>query len=286
MKVTIITPTYNSINFLRNNLASVSKQTYNNIEHIIIDNCSVDGTLELAQGFSHISKIISEKDKGIFNAMNKGIANATGDIIGILNSDDYLATEHTIANIVSEFTASNADAIYGNLIYVSNKNPKKIQRVWVAGGFDSKLFYTGWMLPHPTFYVKKEVYEKYGHFDESFRYAADYELILRLALKYRINISPLRDVLVYMLAGGNSNKDLNTRVKVNLEDRRAWETVGLTPKWYTLYAKPLRKIWQYALHYFSVKWLVHIPPAHDNSSFIYENTNQVARVIEINSEKF
>jgi glycosyltransferase len=142
------------------------------------------------------------------------------------------------------------------------------------------------MLPHPTFYVKKEVYEKYGNYNDSFRYAADYEMILRLLLKERITISPMREVIVYMLAGGAGNKDLNTRVKVNLEDRRAWETVGLTPKWYTLYAKPLRKIWQYVLHYFSVKWLVHIPPAHDNSSFIYENTNQVAKVIEINSEKF
>jgi glycosyltransferase involved in cell wall biosynthesis len=286
MKVTIITPTFNSAKTLIHNLNSVARQSYKNIEHIIVDNCSTDGTQALAGGFSHISRIISENDKGIYDAMNKGIANATGDIIGILNSDDYLASEHTIANIVSEFTASNADAIYGNLIYVSNKNPEKIQRVWVAGGYDPKLFYTGWMLPHPTFYVKKEVYEKYGNYNDSFRYAADYEMILRLLLKERITISPMREVIVYMLAGGAGNKDLNTRVKVNLEDRRAWETVGLTPKWYTLYAKPLRKIWQYALHYFSVKWLVHIPPAHDNSSFIYENTNQVAKVIEINSEKF
>ena len=273
MKVTIITPTFNSAKTLIHNLNSVARQSYKNIEHIIVDNCSTDGTQALAGGFSHISRIISENDKGIYDAMNKGIANATGDIIGILNSDDYLASEHTIANIVSEFTASNADAIYGNLIYVSNKNPEKIQRVWVAGGYDPKLFYTGWMLPHPTFYVKKEVYAKYGNYNDSFRYAADYEMILRLLLKERITISPMREVIVYMLAGGAGNKDLNTRVKVNLEDRRAWETVGLTPKWYTLYAKPLRKIWQYALHYFSVKWLVHIPPAHDNESFIKQDVH-------------
>jgi glycosyltransferase involved in cell wall biosynthesis len=273
MKVTIITPTFNSAKTLSHNLNSVARQSYKNIEHIIVDNCSTDGTQALAGGFSHISRIISENDKGIYDAMNKGIDNATGDIIGILNSDDYLASEHTIANIVSEFTASNADAIYGNLIYVSNKNPEKIQRVWVAGGYDPKLFYTGWMLPHPTFYVKKEVYEKYGNYNDSFRYAADYEMILRLLLKERITISPMREVIVYMLAGGAGNKDLNTRVKVNLEDRRAWETVGLTPKWYTLYAKPLRKIWQYALHYFSVKWLVHIPPAHDKESFIKQDVH-------------
>lgn len=273
MKVTIITPTFNSAKTLSHNLNSVARQSYKNIEHIIVDNCSTDGTQALAGGFSHVAQIISENDKGIYDAMNKGIANATGDVIGILNSDDYLASEHTIANIVSEFTASNADAIYGNLIYVSNKNPEKIQRVWVAGGYDPKLFYTGWMLPHPTFYVKKEVYEKYGNYNDSFRYAADYEMILRLLLKEHITISPMREVIVYMLAGGAGNKDLNTRVKVNLEDRMAWETVGLTPKWYTLYAKPLRKIWQYALHYFSVKWLVHIPPAHDKESFIKQDVH-------------
>jgi glycosyltransferase len=286
MKVTIITPTFNSAKTISHNLNSVARQSYKNIEHIIVDNCSTDGTQALAGGFSHIARIISENDKGIYDAMNKGIANATGDIIGILNSDDYLASEHTIANIVSEFTASNADAIYGNLIYVSNKNPEKIQRVWVAGGYDPKLFYTGWMLPHPTFYVKKEVYEKYGNYNDSFRYAADYEMILRLLLKERITISPMREVIVYMLAGGAGNKDLNTRVKVNLEDRRAWQTVGLTPKWYTLHFKPLRKLWQFILHFLIIKWLVHIPPTHNTDSFIYENKNQVARLIDINSDKY
>jgi glycosyltransferase len=286
MKVTIITPTFNSAKTISHNLNSVARQSYKNIEHIIVDNCSTDGTQALAGGFSHIARIISENDKGIYDAMNKGIANATGDIIGILNSDDYLANEHTITNIVSKFKSTNAQATYGNLIYVNNKHPEKIQRVWVAGGYDPKLFYTGWMLPHPTFYVKKEVYEKYGKYNDSFRYAADYEMILRLLLKERITISPMREVIVYMLAGGAGNKDLNTRVKVNLEDRRAWQTVGLTPKWYTLHFKPLRKLWQFILHFLSIKWLVHIPPTHNTDSFIYENKNQVARLIDINSDKY
>ena len=218
--------------------------------------------------------------------MNKGIANATGDIIGILNSDDYLASEHTISNIVSKFKSTNAQATYGNLIYVDNKHPEKIQRVWISGGYDPKLFYSGWMLPHPTFYVKREVYQQYGVYNDSFKYAADYEMILRLLLKHKINIAPMREVIVYMLAGGAGNKDLGTRIKVNLEDRRAWQTVGLTPKWYTLHCKPLRKLWQYMLHLLSVKWLVHIPPAHENGSFIYDHSNQVAKLIDINSEKF
>lgn len=268
MKVTIITATYNSAKTLKLNLDSVAKQLYHNIEHIIIDNASTDGTLELLNKYSHIARIISEKDAGIYDAMNKGIANATGDIIGILNSDDYLANENTIATIVSEFKATKADAVYGNLIYVKNNDPQKIKRVWVAGGYNPNLFYSGWMLPHPTFYVRKEVYERYGNYNTSFRYAADYEMILRLLLKHKITISPIRAVIVYMLAGGTGNKNIGTRIKVNLEDRRAWETIGLAPKWYTLHLKPLRKLWQYLIHYFSVRWLVHIPPAYDNSSFI------------------
>ena len=286
MKVTIITATFNSAKTLALNLNSVARQSYKNIEHIIIDNCSTDCTLGLANSYGHISRIISEKDKGIYDAMNKGIANATGDIIGILNSDDYLANEHTIANIVSEFKSTNAQATYGNLIYVDNKHPEKIKRVWVAGGYNPELFYSGWMLPHPTLYVKREVYEQYGIYNDSFKYAADYEMILRLLLKHKINIAPMREVIVYMLAGGAGNKDIGTRIKVNLEDRRAWQTVGLTPKWYTLYFKPLRKLWQYMLHLLSVKWLVHIPPAHENGSFIYDDSNQVAKLIDINSEKF
>lgn len=268
MKVTIITATYNSAKTLKLNLDSVAKQLYHNIEHIIIDNASSDGTLELLNKYSHIARIISEKDAGIYDAMNKGIANATGDIIGILNSDDYLANENTIATIVSEFKATKADAVYGNLIYVKNNDPQKIKRVWVAGGYNPNLFYSGWMLPHPTFYVRKEVYERYGNYNTSFRYAADYEMILRLLLKHKIAIAPIRAVIVYMLAGGAGNKNIGTRIKVNLEDRRAWETVGLAPKWYTLHLKPMRKLWQYIIHYFSVRWLVHIPPAYDNSSFI------------------
>ena len=140
--------------------------------------------------------------------------------------------------------------------------------------------------PSSTLNVKREVHEQYGLYNDSLKYAADYEMILRLLLKHKINISPMREVIVYMRAGGAGNKDIGTRIKVNLEDRRAWETVGLKPKWYTLHFKPLRKLWQYMLHLLSVKWLVHIPPTHYNGSFIYENSNQVAKVIEINSEKF
>jgi glycosyltransferase len=286
MKVTIITPTFNSAKTLNLNLKSVERQSYKNIEHILIDNCSNDGTLEIAQTYIHIFRIISEKYDGVYDAINKCIALATGDIIGILYPDSYLANEHTVSNIVSEFKSTNAQATYGNLIYVENKHPEKIKRVWISGGYDPKLFYSGWILPHPTFYVKKEVYEQYGLYNDSFEYAADYEMILRLLLKHKINIAPMREVIVYMHAGGAGNKSIGTRIKLNLEDRRAWQTVGITPKWYTLHFKPVRKLWQYMLSYLSVKWLVQIPPSCENGSFINNDSNQVAKLIDINSVKF
>ena len=271
MKVSIITTTFNSAATLHHNLISVARQSHPFIEHIIIDNCSSDATLEIVKGYPHVASVISEKDQGIYDAMNKGIKRATGDIIGILNSDDYLASADTIAQIVAAFANTSTDAVYGNLVYVNNKRPDKIQRIWTAGGYNPQLFYRGWMLPHPTFYVRRYVYERYGLYDTSFRFAADYEMILRLLLRHNINVAPIRQVLVYMLAGGSGNKNLGTRVAVNLEDRRAWRVVGLTPRWYTLYAKPLRKLWQYVSQYFSVDWMVHIPPAQDADSFINQD---------------
>ena len=284
MKVTIITPTFNSVKTLRNNLNAVARQTHQQIEHIFIDNCSTDGTLELLQTYPHISKIVSEPDGGIYDAMNKGIALATGDIIGILNSDDYLANENTIAIIAASFQQQSVEAVYGNLVYVHANRPEKIQRVWIAGGYDPKLFYVGWTIPHPTLYVRREVYEKYGTYNTNLRWAADYEMILRVALKHHVSIKPLREVLVYMQAGGSGNKNVGTRLKVNLEDRKAWKEIGLTPKWFTLHLKPVRKIWQFIIHYVSVQWLVVTPPAFSKNSYLRES-NQDATIIHLHAVK-
>ena len=285
MKVSIITPTFNSVETLQYNLASVARQSFPNIEHIIIDNQSVDGTIELAEKFTHIHQIISEKDNGIYDAMNKGIALATGDIIGILNSDDYLADADVITVIVEEFKKSNCDAVYGNLVYVLKDKPYQIQRVWIAGGFKRNLFYYGWMLPHPTFYVKKEIYQKYGNYNTSFKYAADYEMILRLLLKYSIKVTAIRKVMVYMRTGGATNKNISRRLNVNKEDQLAWKSVGFQPKWFTLYLKPIRKIGQFVFHYFSVRWLVNIPPSQNKESFINEPKAPVKLIYSSISEK-
>jgi len=284
MKVSIITCTYNSAATLSWNLESIARQSYDNIEQIIIDNVSTDHTLKIAKEYDQVKTIVSEPDKGIYDAMNKGIANAKGDIIGILNSDDYLAGPDIIAEIVQQFKDTRCDATYGNLIYVKNKHPEKIQRVWIAGKYKRTQFYDGWMMPHPTLYVKKEMYQKFGGFDTSFRLAADYELILRLLLKNKIKATHIDKVLVYMRAGGAGNKDMGRRFKAHNEDYRAWETNGLKPKWYTLKLKPIRKIGQFLLHYFYMDWLVHIPPSHQNDSFIQDVVSGKGKIVYLNAE--
>jgi glycosyltransferase involved in cell wall biosynthesis len=201
--------------------------------------------------------------------MNKGIKMATGDIIGILNSDDYLSDRETIAQIVSTFLRDDCDAVYGNLIYVNKEDPYKIQRIWEAGSYSKRQLLHGWMLPHPTLYLKKNMYEKYGLYKSDFKYSADYEMIVRLLLKFTIKASNLKKVIVYMRAGGASNKNIFARLAVNNEDRQAWDSLGIQPKWYTLYMKPMRKIIQYFHKYFSVKWLIHIPPAYNEDSYLW-----------------
>ena len=263
MKVTIITCTNNSESTLAWNLKSIAMQTYLTIEHIIIDNNSSDNTLNIVQQFPHISSIISEPDDGIYYAMNKGLEHATGDIIGFLNSDDYFEGPDVIAKIVHQFNVKKCDAVYGSLIYVKNEALNIIHRVWLITDYEDELPYNGWMLPHPTFYVRKEIYNKYGFFNTNFRFAADYEIILRFLMKFNINVSPIHEVLVYMRTGGVTNKDLTSRIKVHNEDRLVWKSLGLKPKWYTLLAKPLRKLMQFIIPYFSIKWRLHITPDYD-----------------------
>ena len=262
MKVSIITCTSNSAATLAWNLKSISIQTHRDIEHIIIDNNSSDRTLEIAHQYPHISSILSEPDDGIYFAMNKGLQLATGDIIGFLNSDDYLAGPDVITKIVEQFMQKDCDAVYGNLIYIKEHALNEIHRFWSVTDYKHHLPFKGWMLPHPTFYVKKEVYQNYGVFNTDFKYAADYEIILRFLLKYKISVSPIYEVLVYMRTGGATNKDVFSRIKVHQEDRLVWKALGIKPKWYTLIFKPLRKTMQFIVPYFSIKWRLHTHPEY------------------------
>jgi glycosyltransferase involved in cell wall biosynthesis len=247
MKISIITATYNSALTVRDTLNSIQNQDYHNIEHIIVDGKSTDATLKIASTFKHVSKIISEKDKGIYDAMNKGIAIATGDVIGILNSDDIYNGAHIVSTIAQAFSNDDVKTTYGDLQYVQSHNLSKVVRTWKAGHFSRRNFYYGWMPPHPTFFVRKDVYEKVGLFNLALRSASDYELMLRVLIKHAIPTHYIPQVIVKMRAGGMSNASFKNRINANKEDRMAWKLNDLEPHFFTLYAKPIRKISQFLI---------------------------------------
>jgi glycosyltransferase len=176
MKITLITATFNSEKNICDCLQSVSCQTYKRIEHIIIDGASSDNTLEIIKTKSnHISKIISEPDKGIYDALNKGIRIATGDIIGFVHSDDILSSKDILTSILKSFTEEKADGVYGDILLVKRNDLNKIIRYWKSNPFNKKQLTYGWMPPHPTLFLKKEVYEKHGFFNVNFKISGDYE---------------------------------------------------------------------------------------------------------------
>jgi glycosyltransferase involved in cell wall biosynthesis len=243
VKVSIITVCFNSAETIKDTIQSVLTQTYSNIEYIIVDGASKDGTRAILNQFKDKLKFISEPDEGLYDAMNKGIAMATGDLIGILNADDIYQDEKVISNIVGSLNES--DAIYGDLVYVDFKNTSKVIRYWKSGGYTENAFRKGWMPPHPTFFVRKEVYQKYGVFNTSLKTSADYEIMLRFIHKNKIKLSYYPSIVTRMRVGGQSNSSLKNRVKANKEDRLAWKLNGLKPGVFTLYAKPLRKLGQF-----------------------------------------
>jgi glycosyltransferase len=246
MKVSIITVCHNSEATLESTIRSVLSQNYKDIEFIVVDGRSTDGTAAIIDKYrSRISKFVSEKDEGMYHAINKGISLASGEIVGILNSDDIYSDERIISRIVKEFEVKKTDCIYGDLQYVARDNPNKIIRHWKSKPYNEKLFLNGWMPPHPTFFVRRECYSRYGLFNTSFSISADYELMLRFLYKNKISSSYIPEVLVKMSVGGISNKSIQSRIKANKEDRRAWEINGLKPNSFTLIIKPLSKLRQF-----------------------------------------
>ena len=245
MLVSIITATYNSAATLRDCLQSVAMQSYAPIEHIIIDGASKDDSLSIAQSFAHIAQVHSEKDQGIYDAMNKGIAHATGDIIGILNSDDFYVDERVIQDIVTVFENSNCDVVYADLQYVDRERTDKIIRTWKSGTMQQRSFLYGWMPPHPTVFVRRKVYEQYGAFNLSLKSAADYEFMLRVLYKEKCSVAYLPKTIVKMRDGGQSNQSIKHRIFANREDKKAWALNGLQPYFFTLLLKPARKLIQY-----------------------------------------
>lgn len=245
MKVSILTVVLDNADTIKESVHSLVSQKYEDIEHIVQDGGSTDKSCEIISNLSPKSLVISEQDNGIYDALNKAFTRSSGNIIGILHADDLLESENVISNVIKTFESTNCDAIYGDLKYVDRQDPKKVIRTWISGEYEEGDFLKGWMPPHPTFFVKREVIEKYGNYNLSFKSAADYEWMLRLIHKHKIKLSYLPEFLVSMRVGGKSNKSLKNRILANLEDRRAWKVNGLKPYWYTLWLKPLRKISQY-----------------------------------------
>ena len=209
MKISIITTTFNSAKTVSDTIESLLKQDYTDFEHIIVDGLSSDNTLEIVSSYEDAYagrlRIISEKDNGLYDAMNKGIKNATGDIIGILNSDDILACPNALAIIAEKFKNQNCDAVYSDLMFMDAETMSKPVRKWISKTGNYKF---GWHPPHPTLYVKKEVYDNIGSFDLQFKIAADYDFMIRL-MKSSKKLEYIPKTLVYMRAGGVSTNGLS-----------------------------------------------------------------------------
>jgi glycosyltransferase involved in cell wall biosynthesis len=247
MKLSIITATYNSAATVADTLASVAGQTYPQVEHVIVDGLSKDNTLVIVADFPHVAQVHSGKDKGIYDAMNKGLDLATGEVIGILNSDDVYAHHDVLQKVMACFQDASVDAVYADLQYVAADDLNRVIRTWRSGQGNARSFYYGWMPPHPTFFVRRRVYDQMGNFNLELRSAADYELMLRAFVKHQIRVQYIPEILVKMRAGGMSNASLKNRLRANKEDRRAWEINGIQPYFFTTYLKPLRKITQFLI---------------------------------------
>lgn len=217
-KITVITPTFNSANTILANLASVKNQKYKNLEHIIIDNKSVDGTLNLIkkQNDKRI-KIVSEQDNGIYDAINKGIKLAKGEIISILHSDDKYYNNHTLLNIINNFEDRNIDIIYGDLLYTKKNNLNKIIRYWKSTNYIQGMFFKGWSPPHPSFFVKKKIYQKFGLYSTKIGNPADIELMYRFLELKKVNNKYINKILIKMRYGGKSNKNFFEILKQNFQ---------------------------------------------------------------------
>lgn len=244
MKFSIITVCYNSISTIQQTIESVLNQTYSDFEYLVIDGGSNDGTVEILEKFNGKLKYISEKDEGIYDAMNKGLKMANGEIIGMIGSDDFYPSNDVLEKVAEAFEIFKTDSIYGDKQYVNPGHENQIVRYWKVGEYSKENWLNGWMPPHLSFYLKKSVYDKFGFYRTDMKCSADYELMLRMLYKNNVSSQYLPKVLMTMRNGGTSTASLSHRITANKEDRLAWKVNSLKPRWYTLWWKPLSKIIQ------------------------------------------
>jgi glycosyltransferase involved in cell wall biosynthesis len=239
MKVTVITVCFNSAASIEDTLTSVARQTHPDIEHIVIDGASTDGTVDVVlERGKHVERLISEPDRGIYDAMNKGILLASGDVIGFINADDFYPSDDVLSKVAAVFGDPNIDACYGDLCYVKQADIGSVVRYWCSCDFTPGLFARGWCPPHPTLFVRREIYQRLGGFDLSYRIAADMELMARLIEVHRIRTRYLPSVLVHMRMGGTTNRSLRNIVQQNREIWQALKTHRLDASaWFFLSRK-------------------------------------------------
>jgi len=243
MKVSIITISFNAMVTIEKTLLSVANQSYENIEHIIVDGNSKDNTIDICKSYSHISKILSEPDKGVYDAFNKGIKLATGDVIGFLNADDTFYNENSIQDIVDAFSNNETDIVYGNLDYVNEES--KVIRNWISKPYEKGLVKKAWMPAHPSFYCKKEVYDRLGGYNDSFKIAGDFELCLRFLEINNIPSFYLNKKVVKMLVGGISNSGLKSKLTIFKEELRAFKINNISVNPVLFFFYKLKKVKQF-----------------------------------------
>lgn len=246
MKVSVITVVFNGAPTIGETLASVDVQTHPDIEHIVVDGASTDGTLNvIKQHGHHVARLISEPDRGIYDAMNKGILLATGEIVGILNADDVYAHSHVLEDVIKLFEETSIDACFGDLVYVDRQKTDQVIRYWKSKPYHDGLFEKGWMPPHPTFFVRRKIYNLLGLFDLNFNIAADVELLMRFIAKHRIKTAYLPQILVKMRVGGTTNRSWTNIIKQNLEIYKAAHKNGLKLSPFFVLYKFVDKITQF-----------------------------------------
>ena len=244
MKVSIITVCFNIAETIEDTIKSVLSQDHKDIEYIVVDGGSTDCTLDIINRYKNdIDKVISEPDNGIYDAMNKGFRSSNGNIVAALNGDDVYAEKSIVSRMAEFIESKDLDAAYGDLIYVNNRNTDHVKRFWQPGPYKKGAFYHGWVIPHPTFFCRKEIFEKHGYFNDKMQIAADFELMLRFIEKYRITVGYLPEVIVKMRTGGKANV-LRGMIQGNKEIIKSFRLNDLRLSPWFFIRKPITKISQ------------------------------------------
>jgi glycosyltransferase involved in cell wall biosynthesis len=245
MKISVITVVRNNRATIAAALDSVLTQTYAEVELIVIDGASSDGTLEVLAGYAgRLAVLVSEPDQGIYDALNKGIARASGEVIGFLHADDLLADRNVLATIATACSQPGVDGVYGDLLYVRKHQASQVVRYWQSGPFTLPLLAKGWMPPHPTLYLRRGIYEQFGAFDTRLRIAADYDFMLRILKGNTLHLTYIPAVLVKMRAGGASNRSVANLWRKSCEDLQVLRRHGIGGI-FTLLRKNLAKLPQF-----------------------------------------